>query len=124
MHELSLLQKIVACVEDACEQNGVKHVAAVELEVGELTGMLPFFLKQYFKPFTETNPLFAGAGLVVDTVPERLRCRACGKVFPSASIRAQCPVCCSLGTEVVSGREIIVRNIVTETIGEGTDGLE
>ena len=48
MHEISVLTKAVELVENVARDNGLDHVGYITLEVGELTGYVPLFLRNTF----------------------------------------------------------------------------
>lgn len=121
MHEISLLYKILECVRAAAEENHVRRVKFIELELGELSGILPAFLEQYFKPVAETDPLFTGAELNIKSIPGAGLCAECGSSYPIEDLGLPCPTCGSRNVRIMSGREIAVRNILVETDGGEED---
>lgn len=115
MHESALLMKIIKTVQTAASQNQVRHIKAIELDIGELSGVLPIFLKQYFTPFTKDDELFHQAELIIHSVPGTGLCQSCQQTFHLTGWDAVCPHCGSRQIRLLSGREITIRNILVET---------
>lgn len=123
MHEMGLLHKIVMSVRTAATENNVSHIEAIELDIGELSGILPVFLRFYFEPFTRNDPLFHGTELVINSIPGTGFCTKCQKTHPITNFGLPCPHCGSMDVRIASGREVIIRNILVKT-GEGAEEEE
>ena len=115
MHEIGVLYKLLEQVQAVAEANRVKRVQAIELELGELSGMLPEFFEQYYEPATENKPLFQGSKLIIKTVPGEGLCTDCGALYNVMRFEGQCPKCKSRNKKIIGGRDLIVKNIVVET---------
>jgi hydrogenase nickel incorporation protein HypA/HybF len=61
---------------------------------------------------------FEGTELVFEHVPLRIRCRLCGVESVIEPIAFGCPGCGSMAVEIVTGRELQVREIELDEIGE------
>lgn len=114
MHELGVLRKILECVRTAAEANRVRRVRAVELEIGEASGVLPEFIERCYRPAVENDPLFEGSELIVTSIPTEARCAECGSSRRISGLDLTCPEC-GAAMRVVRGRELAVRNILVET---------
>lgn len=112
MHELSLCQSIVTIVDGAREGRPVR---TVRLRIGELRQVVPETLDHCWAVVTEGSPL-AGAGLEIERVSVRLRCRACGAETKVAdAIVLLCARCASGDVLVLAGEEFLVTSIDVET---------
>lgn len=115
MHEMGLLYKIISSVRTAAEENHVRRIKSIELDIGELSGILPVFLQHYFIPFTQEDPLFYCAELVINSIEGTGFCGKCRKIHPITGFGMPCPGCGSMDVRIVSGREVTIRNILVET---------
>ncbi len=115
MHESALLMKIIKTVQTAASKNQIRHIKAIELDIGEFSGVLPIFLKQYFTPFTKDEELFHQAELIIHSVPATGLCQSCRQTFHLAGLGTVCPHCGSRQIRLLSGKEITIRNILVET---------
>lgn len=71
MHELGVLCQIAKTVNRVAEENQIKHVKHVTLEVGEESGYLPYFLEKLFPVAIEYFPRVEKAQLKLLSVPGR-----------------------------------------------------
>jgi hydrogenase nickel incorporation protein HypA/HybF len=106
MHELALMESVVAAVE---ERVGDARVATVRLEVGRLAAVVPDALRFCFDVCARGTAL-EGATLEIAEIPGRARCRGCGGELAIADFAALCP-CGSGDLYVTAGEELRVKNV-------------
>jgi hydrogenase nickel incorporation protein HypA/HybF len=110
MHEFGLMQNIVDIAEQHARQYGSRQVKKILLEVGALSGAVPESLLFYLDICTK-NTLAEGAELQIIAVPAQANCRACGTTFKVVEHDFACPRCHGENWELVSGKELTVREI-------------
>ena len=104
MHELA----IAAAIVEVAERHAAgRRVASVEVQVGHLRQVVPRSLDFAFALITEGGAL-DGAELVVDHVPARARCRACGAESALEELPLACGTCAATDLELLSGEELLV----------------
>ena len=115
MHELSIMSSILDIVLEYANSNSAKKVAQINLEVGELSDLIPQWMQSYFE-FVSKDTIAEKAMLSIDHVPATLRCRSCNKEFTvtKEDWRVSCPHCNSQDIEILSGREFKVVSIEIE----------
>ena len=69
MHELGVLCQIVKKVNNIAEENGIKRVKYITLEVGENSSFVPVFLERLFPVAIEKFPVIENAELKMVIVP-------------------------------------------------------
>jgi hydrogenase nickel incorporation protein HypA/HybF len=106
MHELALIQSIVAAVEERVQP---ARVDIVRLEIGQLAGVSEQALRFCFDVCTRGTSL-EGAALEVLGIAGRARCRRCGSEMAMESFLDMC-ACGSSELEVVAGEELRIRNV-------------
>ena len=104
MHELSIAEAILDIVS---RHAGGRRVYTVELKVGHLRQVVPSALEFAFDLLTHGTEL-EGAELVIEEVPARGHCRACGAETTVSSIPLQCGSCGGLDLALLSGQELLV----------------
>jgi hydrogenase nickel incorporation protein HypA/HybF len=104
VHELSIAQAIV---DIASRHARGRRVYRVQLRVGHLRQVVPSALAFAFELLTEGTPL-EGAELVIEDVPARGRCRACGAETALTTFPLRCESCGGLDQEMVAGEELLV----------------
>jgi hydrogenase nickel incorporation protein HypA/HybF len=116
MHELSIAIAIVEQATEVAQQHGGARVHSVRIRVGELSGVVKDALEFAWETATEGTPI-AGAQLLVEDVPVRMRCTQCiaerGVVSPQELL---CEVCRSPAYpwELIQGRELELRAMELE----------
>ncbi len=106
MHELALMESLVATVEDGVEG----RVIRVCLEVGQLHAVVPDALRFSFDVCARGTRL-EGASLEIVEIAARGRCQACGS---EQAIDLGIPLPCACGSAdvtVLAGRELRIREV-------------
>jgi hydrogenase nickel incorporation protein HypA/HybF len=113
MHEMSIAMNIVEIAEERARVERAKRVVEMELEVGELAGVvydaLDFALASAVK-----NTMLEYARILVGKVPGLAQCQQCQHEYPTGDYFSACPVCGSFMTEITRGRELRVKSITVE----------
>ena len=107
MHELSITRSIVAVV---AERAGERRVSAVRLAIGKLSGVDVGAVRFCFDACAQGTVL-AGAALVIDEIPGRGRCDACGREVELVEPLLRCGCSPTTMLSVVSGDELLVRSM-------------
>lgn len=96
-------------------RHGAERVEAVEVRVGELSGVEPSALRFAFEAARAAVPLCEWAVLKVQWVPLRVRCSACGEEGAPAPFSFACGTCANPETAVVAGEELELVAVEIET---------
>jgi hydrogenase nickel incorporation protein HypA/HybF len=110
VHELSIASAIAAI---AGEHAQGRRVTAIEVKIGRLRQVVPEALAFAFELTTAETEL-EGANLVVEHVPARVDCRACGAETEVAEFPLACASCGSADVDVVAGDELLVETLELE----------
>jgi hydrogenase nickel incorporation protein HypA/HybF len=124
LHEFSAALSIVETAVTAAEENNVKRVTEVNVDVGEFTFLIPEQLIFNFE-IASKNTIIEGAELKISKKNGVLKCHDCGfegesNVDPDippqiASFSPmKCPSCNSSATEIVGGKEFVITDIRAE----------
>lgn len=114
MHELPVTESILCIVLDEAKAARAAKVTLVELTVGRLSGIVPECVQFQFDIISRKT-IAAGAALVFNRPPARMRCRQCGQTYCVEGFdRLSCPACNEMQGEVLSGRELTVDAIEWE----------
>ena len=114
MHEMGVLLNIVDTVEEVARQNQVKKIHELALDVGELTGVMPQYMDACWSAVQEQYPLFAGTHLKMNVIKGRGICNECGKCYDLVEHNGVCPGCKASRYRVISGDELIIKDIAVE----------
>ncbi|MFB7543001.1 hydrogenase maturation nickel metallochaperone HypA [Streptomyces zaomyceticus] len=111
MHEMSLAVAVVDQVETAAKARGVVGVRSIELDVGELAGVVADALAFCFE-LACAGTVVEGAELITRTVPGTARCVACAEDWAvGMPPRLLCPGCGAAADGLVTGRELQIREV-------------
>ncbi|GGZ64484.1 hydrogenase nickel incorporation protein HypA [Streptomyces inusitatus] len=111
MHEMSIAAAVVDQVATAAAERGATGVAAVRLDVGELAGVVPRALDFCFS-LACAGTVLEGALLITRSVPARARCEPCGTQWaPGLPPDLRCPGCGGARAELLTGRELQIREV-------------
>ncbi|MCR5654292.1 MAG: hydrogenase maturation nickel metallochaperone HypA [Lachnospiraceae bacterium] len=114
MHEMSYCISIVNMAVAAAKENELKTVEKISVEVGEMTGVLPYYLNLYF-PEAAKGTILEGCELEIIEVPVTLVCADCNKTYhPDKEHAYNCPDCGSHKGKLIAGRDVSLRNICGE----------
>ncbi|MBR0308267.1 MAG: hydrogenase maturation nickel metallochaperone HypA [Mogibacterium sp.] len=111
MHELTLLYGVASKVKEVAEENGLDHIDAIVLEVGEATAVVPEFLLDGYSVISDDFDFLRGSELIVDTVTAIGRCRKCGCEFPVVANKGLCPDCGSFDKDVIKGADFYIKEV-------------
>jgi len=111
MHEVGMLVEIAKTAARIAERERVERVKYVELEVGELSGVLPELFEQYYSFVTEDFPALKGSELRIHTVPGEALCSGCNALYNVMKNEGKCPRCESCYKTVLGGKDVMLQQI-------------
>lgn len=111
MHELGIVFHIIKNVERVGEENRLKAVSAVTLEIGEVSTVVESYLRDCWRWATDKSALLRGAELKVETIPAVTLCEDCNNTYGTVQYGKTCPVCHSEHTHLVTGSEMNIKEI-------------
>lgn len=110
MHELSICRALLAQLEALAARHGARGVAEVALRIGPLSGVAPELLRAAY-PAACAGTIAAGAQLLIEETPVRVRCRACGAETRTAVNRLACGACGDPRTQLLGGDEMLLASV-------------
>ncbi|WP_026510632.1 MULTISPECIES: hydrogenase maturation nickel metallochaperone HypA/HybF [unclassified Butyrivibrio] len=114
MHELSYIIDIVNTVLDETKNRSIKKVKKIEVDVGEMSGVIPYYLHKYYPEVvagTELNDTV----LVTNEIEVKIKCEECGNIYhPEKEFKYRCPKCNNRSGNLVSGKGIQIKSIEIE----------
>jgi hydrogenase nickel incorporation protein HypA/HybF len=113
VHEMSIARSIVEIVDETLRAEPGARVERVVVRVGRLVSVVPDSLAFCYQAITEGTAL-AGSDLVVEEVPVRVRCAACGETTELEAFAFRCARCGGVELTTLSGNELVVSHIEVE----------
>lgn len=105
-------------VEEVAKENDVKHISAVTLEIGEVSGVVHEYLTDCWKWAVNgtkaKSEVLRGCLLKIESLPAVTICNSCEKTYPTVEHGRICPFCKSEDTVLLSGNEMNIKEIEAE----------
>jgi hydrogenase nickel incorporation protein HypA/HybF len=113
MHEFSLVLNIIDIVTEYAVKENAKEVKEVEIEVGELSGVvydaLEFALQTAVK-----GTLMEHTAFHIQVIKGMARCTECLHEFKTDSLFKSCPECKTCAPDIIKGKELRVKSIIID----------
>ena len=111
MHELGIVFYIIRDVKAAAEENGVSRVAAVVMDIGEVSTIVPEYLTDCWRWAADREEMLKGCELKINIIPAVTHCDGCGQDYPTVAHGKICPHCGSGETWLLRGNEVEIKAI-------------
>lgn len=113
MHELRIMHDMFKIIEEAAKENNLKKVTAVSFMLGEACHIVPEFFNTAFDIVKE-NTIASDSKLTIEVIPIKMLCKICNFEFAIKEEEYACPKCRSLYLVLISGKELVIKNIEGE----------
>jgi hydrogenase nickel incorporation protein HypA/HybF len=111
LHELGVIIEVVNQVEIFAQENDVVKIETLVLQIGELSSMIPQYMKKLY-PAAIEGTLLQDSTLEIEVIPGNGLCNDCKQVFNLIKEKGTCPNCRSKSFELLSGKEFMIKEIV------------
>ncbi len=111
MHELGTISYVIDTVEKLAVENELTKVGSITLEVGEVSGIIPRFLTDYWEYAKKKTSYLQDAELRIETIHAVTYCQDCGETYPTLQYAKICPRCQSANTFLITGNEYNIKEI-------------
>lgn len=113
VHEMGILVHLIDQVERVVDREQVGRIVKLVLQIGELSSVVPRYMHYYY-PAAIKGTILQGAELEIEEIPGVGRCHDCGQEFSVVQYRGRCPGCQSYEYKLLSGRELLIKELVVE----------
>lgn len=114
MHELGVVFHCIKQVNDIAEANNVKRINSVTVELGEVSTVIPYLFEDCWNWAVKKETLLKDAKIKLEQIKSLTHCDGCGIDYPTVQYGKICPECKSEKTWLVTGNEIIIKEIEAE----------
>ena len=111
MHELGIVFYIIKDVKQAALDNGVEHVDAVVMNIGEVSTVIPDYLRDCWRWAADKEDVLRRAELKCNILPAVTFCEDCQREYETVKYGKTCPHCGSEHTYLVRGNEVEIKEI-------------
>ena len=113
MHELAIVEGIIDAAVPEAKKHGATRILAIKLKIGELSGVIPECIQEYFN-IAAAGSIAENAKLIVERIPATICCRSCGYDGALGKRRRRCPNCEGTDFTLTGGREYFVDSLEVE----------
>lgn len=112
MHELGIVFEVLDRVKGIVAENGISppEVAAVVLDVGEASLIVPRYLRECW-PAAIDRTEFEHVELEINELAAIVECKGCGFHYAYLENERKCPHCGCGQAVLISGKEFLLREI-------------
>ncbi len=111
MHELGVVFYILDSVKKIAIENKAKGIRMVILEIGDVSGIIPYYLEDCWQWAIKKDEMTKDAELKIETIKAVSYCSDCKKEFDTIKNGKTCPVCKGGNTYLLTGNEVIIKEI-------------
>ena len=111
MHELGTVVYIIDTVEKICREQELTKVESITLEIGEVSAIIPEYIKDFFDWSKKKSEFLQDTELKVETLKAITYCQDCKQTYSTVEFGKTCPHCGSGNTFLVTGNEYNIKEI-------------
>lgn len=111
MHELGVVFHCIKSVNNIAEENNVKRVNSVTIELGEVSQVIDYLFEDCWNWAIKREPVLKDSALKIEKIPAVTFCEGCGETYPTVQYGKICPMCGSERTYLVQGNELNIKEI-------------
>lgn len=111
MHELGVVFYVVKDVKKVAEENDVRHISAVTIELGEVSAVIPEYLVDCWNWARKKEPVMENAELRIEKMEAVSFCEDCKQEYPTIQYAKICPYCGNEHTFLLRGNEFNIKEI-------------
>ena len=123
MHELGIVVKVLEQVDQLAAEYKAEKILKVTMEVGEVSSIVPDLFTDAFDWAKKKTRFAQEAELEMIIIEGRTYCRSCGETYKTVAHGKKCPHCGSFDTYLLTGDQIIIKDVsaVFEEDGDDTE---
>lgn len=111
MHELGTIVYVIYTVEKLAVENQLSQVGSITLEVGEVSGIVPSYLEDFWLYARKNSRLLKETALKIELLKAVTYCQDCKETYSTVEYGKECPYCHSGNTFLVTGNEYTIKEI-------------
>ena len=111
MHELGVVFHIIDTLKDVAKENELTKIRTVTLQLGEVSTVIPMYLKDCWRWAADREELLKGAELDIEMIPAQTFCEDCKQLYSTVKHGKICPNCGSAHTYLYQGNEFLIKQV-------------
>ena len=111
MHELGIVVHVINQIEELSKKNNVNKVVELTLEVGEVSGVVKEYFVDAFEWAKKRTEYMKDCKLNLVIIQGITYCEDCKKTYSTTEYGKECPYCHGPHTYLVTGRDVMIKNV-------------
>lgn len=111
MHETSIVNSIIATLEQEFEAEKLQKMKAIHLKVGILSNIEPRLLHNAYDVYHLRDSRFQKVALKIESTELKIQCEVCNHITNVKNYRFLCENCDRPSKNVVEGEEMLIHKI-------------
>jgi len=111
MHELGVVFHVIDQIEELADENQLREVSTVTLQLGEVSSVIPSYLIDCWNWAVKKHELMKDCALHVEKIDAVTYCEDCQKTYETVKYGKTCPHCGSGHTYLIQGNEFLIKEI-------------
>ena len=111
MHELGTIIYVIDTIEKLAVEQELTAVGSITLEVGEVSGIVPDYLSDFWLYARKKSELLKETELKIENLRAVTYCQDCKKTYFTVEYGKECPHCHSANTFLITGNEFNIKEI-------------
>ena len=112
MHELGTIIYVIDTIEKLAKEQELTEVQSITLEVGEVSGIVPSWLTDFWTYARKKSELLKDTELLIEDLKAVTFCEDCKGTYSTVEFAKVCPYCKSEKTYLLTGNEFNIKEIV------------
>ena len=114
MHETSIVNSIIATLEQEFEAEKLQKMKAIPLKVGILSNIEPRLLHNAYDVYHLRDGRFQNVALKIESTQLKIQCEVCNHITNVKNYRFLCDNCGRPSKNVIEGEEMLIHKIEFE----------
>ena len=114
MHELGIVMHVAKTLNELAEEEGLKKIGSVTLEIGEVSGIINDYFIDCWDYFKVKSPVLKDSIMKIEMIKAVTFCEDCKQEYETVKYAKICPYCKSEHTYLVRGNECVIKEIEAE----------
>jgi len=111
MHELGIVMEVIDQVEKVAADSGVKKVLKLNMEIGEVSSVVPALFTDCFDWAKKKTTYMQDTQLEIVLLEGISYCQDCDQTYRTTAYAKKCPHCGSLRTYLITGNQVNIKDI-------------
>ena len=111
MHELGVVFHVIDQLQELAEENKVKHINSVTLQIGTVTGIVPVYLEDCWNWAVSKHENMIDCKLKIEMIEAITHCEDCNQNYNTIIYGKTCPHCQSENTYLIQGNEFMIKEM-------------